>query len=65
MTLDEQIAILQAMKNGKQIECRPITSLLDEWFTWALYQFDFTNYDYRIKKEPRSWELVKFQEVIE
>lgn len=53
MTIDEQISILQAAKEGKIIE----------WFLfnkgWHLivdvvhHQFDFNNNNYRIKPEPK------------
>lgn len=97
MTLDEQIAILQAAKEGKTIECWCRTACRPAWGVIAgTVPFNFQDYDYRIKheprelwaainrygvidywstdkqtlldltdKDPRSWEIVKFREVIE
>ena len=92
MTLDEQIAILQAAKEGQEIEY--LTE--NGWKSWWSDTFAFDRFDYRIKqnlrelwaaisqyetidywstdkqtlvdltdKDPRSWKIVKFREVIE
>lgn len=56
MTYDEMIKILQAAKAGKVIEYRDYTN---EWKAWTHVRFNFANYNYRVKPEPkRCW--VKF-----
>lgn len=57
-TIDEQLAVLQALKNGKTIEYR----WKDEYNSWLNWQvlpidpvntaLDFMQYEYRIAKEP-------------
>lgn len=54
MTIDEQIAILQAAKEGKAIE----HFYRGKWESWAYKVFAFDRYDYRVKQEPREWWLV-------
>jgi hypothetical protein len=51
MTHDEMIAVIQAHKDGKLIECRG-----KEFISWSPAHnpaWDFRGYDYRIKPEPR------------
>lgn len=58
-TIDEQIAILQAYKEGKVIEYRCHDDY-NGWSDWATvkgygdspYNFNFANEEYRIAKEP-------------
>lgn len=55
MTLDEQIAILQALKEGEKIEAQrkgvyPLT-----WSQYAGHQLNFCEHDYRIVPEPRRF----------
>ena len=55
MSIDEQIAILQAKKAGKQIQ---LASRQHDPRTWLDvscngHRFNFSNYDYRVKPEPR------------
>lgn len=51
MSLDEQIEIIQALKDGKKIE-----TFLDSPKCWVTippdHQFDFNNLKYRIVREP-------------
>ena len=59
MTLDEQIAILQAAKEGKTIERQCIEAYLPSWGVIdGTAPFNFQDYSYRIKREPREWWLV-------
>lgn len=55
MTSDEIIEVVQAHKDGKQIECRS-RSLMSEgsWRITATPAWEFPNYDYRVKREPRE-----------
>jgi hypothetical protein len=57
MTIDEQIAVLQAKKSGKEIQqtciCHP-----DRWGA-KFGDFDFQNNLYRVKPEPREWWIVQ------
>ena len=58
MTIDEQIAVLQAMKEGKKIEAKP--HRYDEpWHEWT-GDVNFTRYDYRIVREPRRFIIFKW-----
>ena len=50
MTHDEMIAVIQAHKEGKQIEAIVKKTGL---VIHAVPIWDFCNYDYRIKPEPR------------
>lgn len=55
MTIDEQIAIIKAYKDGKTIERK---SYIDKSNWCALlfneeHPFDFFSYEYRIKQEPK------------
>lgn len=58
MTIDEMIKVLQAYKKGKPIEFRKKSDNSD-WVVgdspnWA---WDFSNYDYRVKKNPTRLEV--------
>ena len=55
MTHDEMIAVIQAHKDGKQIEY--LLKPVDRWVEIHDPQWDFLHYDYRIKPEPREWYL--------
>lgn len=55
--LDYQIEILQAAKEGKPLQWRSRTSSKREWRDDVIIPkegvlFDFTNYEFRVKKEP-------------
>lgn len=58
MTIDEQIAVLQAMKEGKKVEARLIEGE-SEWFSWHLRVCNFERYLYRIVREPRRFIVYK------
>jgi hypothetical protein len=46
------IAVLQAAKSGKIIQCRPINSECS-WVTLTNPVYNFSICDYRVKPEPR------------
>ena len=55
MTYDEQIAVLEAAKAGKNIERR--SKKMDAWYTWFPADeslFNFFDNDYRVKAVPRE-----------
>lgn len=60
MTIDEMIAVLEAAKAGKQIQCKGDGLWSDtcpecgEPHPW---KFNFGLYDYRVKPEPREWHI--------
>ena len=56
MNLDEQIAILQAAKEGEPIQCRARTSLMS-WYDNHEQQFNFGIYEYRIKPMDQKVKL--------
>lgn len=58
MTLDEQIAILQAAKAGKAIEGRLINSSRSDWYP-SSNCFNFSLVIYRVKPEPLVLEAGK------
>lgn len=53
MTFDEMIAVLQAAKEGKQIEYRNVHRE-GTWLNATFNHWDFFDYEYRIKSEPRE-----------
>lgn len=66
MTIDEQIAILQAAKDGKMIEVRPANYLCNEK-NWEVFNYDpeafhpdFYGYEYRIAKRKVKKGLVLY-----
>ena len=55
MTYDEQIAVLEAAKAGKNIERRSTKRYaLHTWWSVDESSFNFFDYDYRVKPEPRE-----------
>lgn len=52
MTTDEMIAVLQAAKERKRIECRAINSN-QEW-SYCTPKWDFLRNEYRVAPEKRS-----------
>lgn len=50
MGIDEMIEVMQAYKDGAEIECRRKAGDTD-WFT-VCPQWDWYTFDYRVKKEP-------------
>lgn len=60
MTHDEQIAIIQAMKEGKKIQCRADGWNDDLWTACFHDAPNFVDWIYRVKPEPpkpREWWL--------
>jgi len=55
MTIDEQIAILNAIKQGKKIEARKKTLEYECWFEITTDSLNFADFDYRIVPEPRRF----------
>lgn len=54
MKVSEQIAIMKAYENGKTIERRAyFTSVWKSIDNIENYQFNFSEYEYRIKPEPK------------
>ena len=63
---DYQIEILQAAKEGKPLQSCRRNSIKQEWVDGVTNSkegvlFDFTNYEFRIKKEPDVFYLVEFR----
>jgi hypothetical protein len=58
-TIDEQIALLQALKAGKKLQCQTLThpKWVDSSVDLLRPNFD-PRFMYRIKPEPRTWWLV-------
>lgn len=52
-TLDNMIAVLQAHKEGKQIQMRG--QHLKEWRDAKVLNYNWTLYDYRVKPEAREF----------
>lgn len=63
MTHDEMIAVIQADKDGIAVQSRWIGDSDDSWIHGKTGRFiwDFSEYEYRIKPEPRSLWVVRFQ----
>lgn len=61
MTIDEQIQILQAIKEGKKIEARSVAYESNDvvWFKWEGAP-NFVAFDYRIAAEPRRWLIYNY-----
>lgn len=60
MTLDKQLEILQAAKKGKVIEY----CIHNNWYTLQdvkTYEFNFLEYDYRVKKQTKKVYLYAVQ----
>jgi hypothetical protein len=53
MTHDEMIAVIQAHKEGKKLECKCKAIVHDGWVSAPVPLFDFHRFDYRVKPEPR------------
>lgn len=52
MTYDEMIAVLQAAKEGKKIQCKLRQESVSEYEdTFPIWNFD--GFDYRVKPEPK------------
>jgi hypothetical protein len=56
MTTEEKIAVLQAYAEDKKIERRRSSS--ERWEYLEYPGFDFVRADYRVKQEPREFNVV-------
>lgn len=68
MSIDEQIKILQAYKNGKSIEIEVFDNGYYLWVTLNAdkdYTFDFRNNNYRIKQEPKMRPYKNMREYVQ
>ena len=54
MTPDQMIAVIQAHKEGKDIEVKREYEGSNFWCLTTHPTWDFTTFDYRIKPEPRK-----------
>ncbi len=54
------IAVLQAAKEGKQIQVRNLGEIRWSWASCPA--FDFQSNEYRVKPEPRKFWLVAFKD---
>lgn len=50
MTIDEQIAVMQAFKEGKEIESMIMNGT--QWYETTTPSWDFSTFYYRVKPEP-------------
>jgi len=67
-TLDEMIAVMQAAKEGKTIECRISNAhALSHWYEEKNPWWNWKEFDYRVKPgEPRRvWISYDFEDAIE
>lgn len=64
MTHDEIIAVVQAHKNGKSIESRCREGSCHRWLESKDPGWNFYDYDYRVKLEPRVFWINEYQESI-
>mgnify|MGYP006354818461 FL=1 len=56
-TTDEMISCLQAYKEGKQVERKMKGVPMAKWYlceTSQHFAFNFDDYEYRVKREPRE-----------
>lgn len=62
MTHDEMIAVIQAHKDGKQVQHRRKLGRPENQWGDSLVGpgWNFAEYDYRVKPEPREWWLLEF-----
>lgn len=59
MTHDEMIAVIQAHKEGKQIQKRAKSFSQNGWYAVSLDGFNFNLYEYRIKPDPQVIYVVR------
>lgn len=57
MTIDEKIEILQAYKDGKEIEAKTKRQDENSWVKVEEPIWNFSSYDYRVKKNPTNHEV--------
>lgn len=53
MTIQEQIDVMTAFRDGKDIEIRALSER--EWEPCSAPLWNFTEFDYRVKPEPRRF----------
>lgn len=53
MTHNEMIEVIQAHRDGKTVQCR-LQKHQEDWYD-AEPDWNFYDFDYRIKPEPREW----------
>lgn len=54
--IDHMIAVLQAFKEGKTIQCRYRSNGADDWVdVIGIAQWNWPTFDYRVKPEPRRF----------
>ncbi len=53
----EAIRVMQGWLDGADIQFRE-REFQNPWSDWKLKYWDFWNYEYRIKPEPREWEVL-------
>lgn len=53
MEIKEQIAVMQAFAEGKEIEVRPLHSTENDWVTGLTPVWNWTAFEYRIKPESK------------
>lgn len=58
MTIEEKIAVMQAFKEGKEIESKINFGV--EWHDTATPSWDFSTFEYRVKPEPEPPKYVPF-----
>lgn len=56
-TLQEKIAVMQAFADGKAIECSPFGPA--DWAPVSSPAWNWDEYDYRVKREPREFVVIK------
>lgn len=61
MTIDEMIAVLQGAKDGKVVQCRRRTQSGMVWLDAVSACWDFNDYDFRLKPEPREFFIAVHQ----
>lgn len=63
MTIDEQIEILRAQKDGYTIEARRRDDQEHGWHKWTS-RCDFNHFEYRIVPKPRRFVIFKWKTAV-
>lgn len=53
MSIDEQITVMQAYKEGRIIECKPKYKKEDVWEVLQEPVWNWQDFNYRVKPEPK------------
>ena len=61
MTHDEMIAVIAHHRDGGKVEYKHVENTDDDYIFDPSPSFDFVTFDYRIKPEPRSLWVVRYQ----